>query len=99
MAVFGSMIAVTIANRAASAGPSTQAEFTVTAFGSQRAGSRRQHYVVLTDGSHDLKFKCDDATRARLRVGEAVIVTMNRGLLGFSYVASVEPMTKRRASW
>jgi hypothetical protein len=29
MTVFGSMIAVTFANRAASAGPSTQAEFTV----------------------------------------------------------------------
>lgn len=99
MAIFGSMIVVTFANRVASAGPSTQAEFTVTGFGSQRAGSRRQHYVGLTDGSHELKFKCDDTTRARLRVGEPVTVTMNRGLLGFSYVASIEPITKRAANW
>jgi hypothetical protein len=99
MAVFGSMIAVTFANRAFSAGPSTQAEFTVTEFGSQRIGSRRQHYVGLTDGSHQLKFKCDDVTLARLRVGEPVTVTMNRGLLGYSYVASVVPITKRSASW
>jgi hypothetical protein len=99
MAVFGAMIAVTFANRAASAGPSTQAAYTVTGFGSQRAGSRLQHYVALTDGSHDLKFKCDDTTRARLRVGEPVTVTMNRGLLGFSYVASIDPITKRAANW
>lgn len=91
MTVVGSMVAVTLLNRTGSAGPTTRAEYTVAGFGSQRAGLRRQHYVGLTDGTHELKYRCDEDTRAKLRVGQSVTVTLRRGLLGFDYVDVVAP--------
>lgn len=99
MAIFGSMVAVTLANRAGSSGPSTQAAYTVTGFGSQRAGVGRKRYVGLTDGSQELKFKCDEAMCAQLQAGQTVAVTMNRGLLGFSYVESIQSGVNRAVKW
>jgi len=98
MAIFGSMVAVTLINRAGSSVASTKAEYTVTGFGSQRAGNRRQRYVGLTNGSQDLKFKCYDAVCAQLRTGQTVAVNMNRGLLGFSYVDSIQA-SARGVNW
>jgi hypothetical protein len=99
MAIFGSMVAVTLANRAGSSGPSIKAEYTITGFGSQRAGTGRQRYVGLTNGSHKLKFKCYEAECAQLQAGQSVAVTMNRGLLGFSYVDSIQSIANRAVSW
>jgi len=99
MAILGSMVAVTLINRAGSFGTSREAEYTVAGFGAQRAGNGRQRYVGLTNGSQELKFKCYEAVCAQLRTGQSVAVTMNRGLLGFSYVDSIQASANRAVNW